>query len=131
MLRNLSLAFSAGCLGGLANSIAVWGSGELGITAAFGVGIAPALTLAWLYPRIVWGGIWGFLFVVTIPGVRWWVRGLIFSLGPSFVQLLVIFPTQTLAGRFGLGLGALTPVFVLLFNAVWGLVAAWWHDRIS
>jgi hypothetical protein len=28
-------------------------------------------------------------------------------------------------GYFGLGLGTLTPVFVLAANAIWGLFAAW------
>ena len=100
MFRNLSLAFSAGCLGGLANSIVVWASGTLGITAALGVKIAPALTLPWLYPRIVWGGIWGFLFVISIPGLSWWMRGLVFSLGPSLVLMLVLFPRNPLVGEF-------------------------------
>jgi hypothetical protein len=27
------------------------------------VAIAPALKLSWLYPRIVWGGLWGLVFV--------------------------------------------------------------------
>ena len=131
MFRNLSLAFSAGCLGGLANSIVVWAAGTLGVTAALGVKIAPALTLPWLYPRIVWGGIWGFLFVVSIPGLSWWMRGLVFSLGPSFVVFLVLFPRNPLVGEFGLGLGTLTPAFVLVFNAVWGLVAAWWLKQVG
>ena len=131
MFRNLSLAFSAGCLGGLANSIVVWASGTLGITAALGVKIAPALTLPWLYPRIVWGGIWGFLFIISIPGLSWWMRGLVFSLGPSLVVMLVLFPRNPLVGEFGLGLGTLTPAFVLVFNAVWGLVAAWWLKQVG
>ena len=131
MFRNLSLAFSAGCLGGLANSIVVWASGTLGVTAALGVKIAPALTLPWLYPRIVWGGIWGFLFVISIPGLSWWMRGLVFSLGPSLVVMLILFPRNPLVGEFGLGLGTLTPAFVLVFNAVWGLVAAWWLKQVG
>jgi len=32
-------------------------------------------------------------------------------------------------GVGGLALGALTPLFVLFFNAVWGVVAAWWLER--
>ena len=42
----------------------VWLSGsseEMGITAAAGVKIAPGLTPAMLYPRIVWGGDMGCL----------------------------------------------------------------------
>lgn len=125
MLRRLSLAFSAGCLGGLVNSLAAWAAGAFGITAALGVAIAPALTPAWLYPRIVWGGLWGFLFLIPVPRASWPLRGLVMSLGPSAAMLLVVFPAKTAAGPLGLGLGALTPAFVLAFNAVWGLAAAW------
>lgn len=114
-----------------ANSLAVWLFGALGITTALGVSIAPALTPAWLYPRLVWGGIWGILFLSPVPRGSWWLRGLVFSLGPSIVQLLVVFPVKTDAGALGLGLGALTPIFVLLFNAVWGLVAAWLLERAA
>lgn len=124
-MRRTMLVFSAGAAGGLANSLAVWLFGLIGITGALGVAIAPALTPEWLYPRLVWGGIWGVLFLIPQPGGPWWLRGLVFSLGPSLVQLLIVFPVKTPAGMFGLGLGALTPVFVLLFNAVWGLTAAW------
>jgi hypothetical protein len=67
-MRNLakktSLVFAAGCLGGLVNSLAVWIFGDFGITAALGVKIAPQLSPAWLYPRLVWGGIWGLLFLL-------------------------------------------------------------------
>jgi hypothetical protein len=54
-LRDATMVFSAGCLGGLANSIAVWVFGVIGITTALGVAIAPSISPAWLYPRIVWG----------------------------------------------------------------------------
>jgi hypothetical protein len=61
---------------------------------------------------------------VPQPAGPWWLRGLVFSLGPTIVQLLIVFPVQTEAGLLGLGLGAMTPVLVVVFNAVWGLVAA-------
>ena len=63
-MKNLLICFSAGCLGGLANSFVVWQFGEQGIARLLGVSIAPTLTPAWLYPRIVWGGIWGLLFIL-------------------------------------------------------------------
>ena len=65
-LRDLSLAFAAGAVGALANSIAVWLAGDHGLTAALGLKVAPELTAAWLYPRLVWGGIWGLLLVLPI-----------------------------------------------------------------
>jgi hypothetical protein len=50
--RKISLVFAAGCLGGLINSLAVWIFGELGISSAMGVSIAPELSPGWLYPRL-------------------------------------------------------------------------------
>ena len=53
-------------------------------------------------------------------------RGLLFSLGPSLVMFLVVFPLKAKKGMFGLDLGSITPVLVLFFNAVWGVTAAIW-----
>jgi len=122
----LSVVFGAGCLGGLINSLAVWVFGMYGITSAFGVKIAPQLSAAWLYPRIVWGGIWGFLFLLPLMQKSLWLRGLIFSLGPTLVQLFVVFPMQANKGVMGLDLGTLTPLAVIVFNAIWGWSAAIW-----
>lgn len=126
LMKNSSLAFTAGCLGGLVNSVVVWLFGALGISQALGVSIAPPLTPAWLYPRLVWGGLLGFLFLLPVKGLTYPARGLLLSLGPSLGQLLVVFPVQAQKGFFGLQLGYLTPVMVLFFNAIWGVFAAYW-----
>ncbi len=123
LFQRLGLAFSAGVAGGLANSVTVWLFGLSGITTAMGVAIAPSLSPQWLYPRLVWGGIWGILLLIPIATGRPWFRGLLLSLGPTLVQLLVVFPVKANKGMFGLELGSLTPVFVVIFNAVWGLLA--------
>ncbi len=124
--RSLSLVFSAGALGGLAKSVVAWGAGKLGFARALGVATAPALGPAWLYPHIVWGGLWGALFLIPVTGWGWIRRGLLLSLAPSVVQLFVVFPLKTKAGVVGLALGALTLLAVLFFNAVWGMVASFW-----
>lgn len=54
------------------------------------------------------------------------VPGLLFSLGPSLVQLFVVFPLKAHQGVLGLQLGALTPLFVLFYSIVWGIAAGWW-----
>jgi len=123
-MKVLLIAFAAGCVGALANSIAVWLFGELGITRALGVAIAPALSPAWLYPRIVWGGIWGLLFLLPLSPSRPIAKGTILSLFPTLVQLFVVFPYKAHKGMAGLELGLLTPLFVLFFNWVWGVVTA-------
>jgi hypothetical protein len=124
--KKLSLVFAAGCLGGLLNSLAVWIFGVIGITPALGVKIAPSLSALWLYPRLVWGGIWGLLFLLPLMQKRFLYRGLIYSLGPTIVQLFIVFPMKAGQGVMGFDLGLLTPLFVFVFNAIWGLTAAIW-----
>jgi len=84
------------------------------------------LTTALLYSKLVWGGIWGSLFLIPLGRLSFPVKGLLFSLGPSLVQLFVVFPFQAPKGILGLQLGALTPLFVLIYNAVWGIIAGVW-----
>jgi len=126
IFRTLSLVFVAGCVGGVLNSLVVWNFGNLGVNAALGVKIAPQLTPAWLYPRIVWGGIWGFLFLLPILRRSVISRGLLYSLGPSLVMFFIVFPMKANKGMFGLALGNMTPVLVLFFNAIWGVAASLW-----
>jgi len=123
-MKRLLICFGAGSLGGLANSLAVWACWKYGITAALGVQLAPVMTPQWLYARIVWGGIWGLLFVPPFLNSRPWAKGFFLSIFPTLVQLFVIFPLQLKKGYFGLELGTLTPLLVFFFNIVWGIVTA-------
>ena len=125
-IRKLSLVFASGVFGGLVNSAVIWLFGRAGITAELGVKLAPSFTPAGLYPRLVWGGIWGILFLLPLAQNRPLQQGLLISLGPTMVQLVAVFPYQLNKGMMGLDLGTLTPVFVLFFNAVWGVAAALW-----
>ena len=125
-VKEVSLTFAAGVLGGLANSLTVWLFGLVGLNQLLGVSLAPALTPAWLYPRLVWGGLWGWLFLLRFPRLAYLSRGLVFSLGPSLVQIFLVFPLKAQKGVGGIELGYLTPLLVLFFNAVWGLVTALW-----
>jgi hypothetical protein len=122
-MRNLFVFFTAGCIGALVNSLVVWFFGDIGITKMAGVAIAPALTLDWLYPRIVWGGLWGLLFILPLFRSSLVLKASLLSLLPTLVTLLVIFPNAG-KGMGGMELGALTPVFVLFFNWVWAMATA-------
>src|SRR4030042_2315309 len=106
LAKRIGSMFSAGAFGGLVNSLVVWIAGSKGIAAHFGVSLAPQLTPPWLYPRIVWGGLWGFLFLLPLMENRNVSRGLVFSLGPSLVQLFFIFPKVADKGILGVELGA-------------------------
>ncbi|MGH8503743.1 MAG: hypothetical protein ACREVE_15020 [Gammaproteobacteria bacterium] len=124
MLNPVAVAFAAGSAGGLATVFTLWLFVLLGITAGFGVELQSPMR-ADLYRMVVWGGIFGFLFLLPVMRGSVWQRGLIFGLAPSAVQCLIVFPYALGAGMLGMGLGELTPVFVLIFNTVWGLVTAY------
>jgi hypothetical protein len=123
--RSLSLFFAAGVVGALANSLLLSLLGELGVPRALGVALAPDWSAGWLYPRLVWGGLWGLLFVLPLTAAVV-PRGLLVSLAPTLFQLFVVFPAWAGKGIAGLELGLLTPLFVALYNAVWGVTASWW-----
>ncbi len=63
-MKKISLLFSAGCLGALVNSLVLWQLGQLGVIRVIQVAMNPARTPQWLYPRIVWGGIWGIVVII-------------------------------------------------------------------
>jgi hypothetical protein len=125
-VNNLSLVFAAGLFGGLVNCLIVWLLGRLGIPQTLGVQIAPPLTIDFIYPELVWGGLWGLLFLIPLGRLSFPVKGAVISLIPSMVQLFLLFPLKAHKGLLGLQLGALTPLVVLIYTALWGIPAGLW-----
>lgn len=126
MLRKISCAYTGGALGALVDSVNIWLLGKVGITSLLGIGLQPEFTMPWLYPRLVWGGIWGLLLLLPFLRTRLFLRGVLFSLLPSAMMLFMVFPSMG-KGLLGLGFGALTPFLVILLNFVWGIVASLWY----
>jgi hypothetical protein len=125
-VKEVSLTYAAGALGGLINGLAIWLFGLIGINQLLGVAIAPQLTTPLIYNKLVWGAIWGWLFLLPFPRLSYTSRGLIYSLAPSLVQIFIVFPLALHKGVGGVQLGYLTPLLVLFYNAIWGLVTAIW-----
>jgi hypothetical protein len=126
LLQRMSFAFAAGGIGGLVNSVALWLAGQNGLTALLRVNIQPRLTPEWLYPRLVWGGLWGFLLILPLVKSKPILRGILISLGPTLAQLFYFFPSVQHKGVMGIALGTLTPLVVFVLNAIWGLTAVFW-----
>jgi hypothetical protein len=125
-VKNLSLVFAAGLFGGLVNCLIVWFLGWLGIPQALGVQIVPPLTTAFIYPELVWGGLWGLLFLMPLGRLSFPAKGLLISLLASLFQLFWVFPFIAHKGILGLQLGTLTPLVVLIYTALWGIPAGFW-----
>lgn len=126
MIRKISCSYVGGAVGALVDSINVWVLSKLGMLALLGVSMRPDFTPEWLYPRLVWGGLWGLLLVLPFFKNRVLLRGMLMSLAPTAMVLLVMFPGMG-KGMLGLGFGLLTPLVVLLLNLIWGMVAALWY----
>lgn len=115
--RKLALLFFAGAVGALVSSLAMWLLGAAGVTAQWGVAIAPALTAHWLQRRIMEGALWALLLIpfYNDPPNRLVGLSAALSLLPTCYVLLVVWSSPTQYGQ-------LAPLFVLAFNLVWGLV---------
>lgn len=127
MVRKISGAFTGGALGAFVDSFNIWILGKAGITAMLGIGMKPEFTPSWLYPRLVWGGIWMLLLLLPVLKKRHILRGCLFSLVPSAMMLFMVFPEMG-KGTMGLAFGALTPVLVVLLNFIYGAVASLWYE---
>ena len=51
--------------------------------------------------------------------------------GPALVQILLVFPLTTPFGVGGVGLGALTPLFVFIFNTIGWSIPAYAYFRLN
>jgi len=126
MLRKLSAAFAAGAVGAVVISLLFWNLGDSGLLARVGITLRPALTPAWLYGKICWGGIWGGLFLLPVLVGSPLLQGLFFSLAPTLAALFYFLPQSSL-GLMGLNAGPYTPLFIVLLNGLWGIIAAFWY----
>lgn len=123
MYRIFFIGYGAGTLGALANSIFVWAMGQWGVNSSLGILIHPNLTTNFLYPRLVWGGIWGIaLYKIALKSTSFWSTSFLISLLPTAFQLLYVFPNISHKGMWGLQLGQLTPLLVIVANWVWAMV---------
>jgi hypothetical protein len=124
-LTLISVCFCAGLLGALCSSTVTWLFGGWGIPDMLGVSLAPAFTKQWLYPQLIWGGLWGLVYFLTV-GARssrrhWTRKALWISILPSAFQLFIVYPYWTHHDLLGFGLGQFTAVFIVAYNLVWGL----------
>lgn len=123
-MKNTLVVFAAGCFGALIQAVVMWLFTRYGVMHSLHVNIAGSISPAWLYPRIVWGGMWGFLFLLPILSSSVFARSFVLALIPTGVQLFILYPFYEGKGVAGLSLGMLTPFVVFFFYWVWALATA-------
>lgn len=126
LIRKLSGAWAGGALGALVAVATLWGLGRAGLTGRFNIGLQADLTPSGLYRQVVWGGIWGLLFLLPFWRGQPVRRGIVFALVPAAALLFWAFPRWG-RGYLGLEYGTFTPLLVLLLALLWGLAAAFWY----
>lgn len=119
-LRQLALCFAAGCVGGLAKSAVAWGAWRLGVTILIGAHGAGALSTGVLYPRVIWGGLWAGVFLLTFLRGSVVIGGVLAGLLVTAVQWVLL----PLWWHGGISLALMPFLEALLLNLVWGLVSA-------
>jgi hypothetical protein len=131
----LGVGLLGGVLGGVAHLLVAWSAGALGLPDLLGVDLLVRLTPGELARQAASGAFWGLVFGAAyrrVPGRGGVARGLAFSLVPSLWVLAVVYPQDFKYGFFGVELGVLTFVVVILYYLVWGAVAGGlirWAER--
>jgi len=122
-IQRAAIYFAAAALGGLCVVLTAWAFGRYGIADIFGVKIKPQLAKGLIYKQVVWGGLWGFIFLLPFRFRFWWIKGLVLTLAPVIAALVYFIPARG-GAMFALHAGALAPVYIYLINIPWGLVTA-------
>jgi len=131
VIKSIFYVFVAGGLGGLTNSMAVWSLGALGVTSKLGFGMAPELTSEWLLRRVFASTLWGIIFLLPIYENAPIKKGAVLSILPWLSSVFIVFPMQMDVGFFGLGFGFGTPIWTLIFAAVWGITGTLFLSKFA
>jgi hypothetical protein len=119
-LRDLALCFAAGAAGALVKCLLAFACVSYGLAGPLGPHLPAALASGALYPRIVIGGLWGFLFLLPLARHSVLASGLLWGLVVTLIQWLVL----PLLYHSGLHFALLPLLAALLMNGIWGVVTA-------
>ena len=121
----LAVGLLGGGLGGLAYLAVALAGDAVGVPDLFGSGWVVSADAARWGSEAARGAVWGVVLGLVLP----WLpgrdplrQGAVFAVVPALWVGLVTFPGLEF-GTFGVRLGTLTMVSVLLYHGVWGLVA--------
>jgi len=122
ILRRGSLAFASGCFGVILFYLVFRAGIASGMIKPPEAALKLLTSKLFLYRSVVWGGIWGFAFMIPFLKGKWWLRGPIVGAAATLVAIFV----------FRGGQADLTFVIgaVILNVICWGMTAAYWYDKV-
>jgi hypothetical protein len=125
MAQRAACYVTAAALGGLAVTLAFWVLGNLGVPQLLGIsGPPPALEPPAIYRTMVWGGLWGLLFLLPVNFGPLWRKAMLLTIAPVLVALLWFIPRRG-GALLGLDRGYLFPLWVYAVNLAWGFTTAY------
>lgn len=122
ILNRISTAFMAGLVSA-GILFFIFGSLKNG-----GVALTPDFK-AMLYKLMVWGGVWAILLVSFKPK-NVFLRGSLIGAAVIFFNFIVLMPLRG-QGFFASNAGAEVAIINIVFNYLWGLLAAWLFSKMS
>ena len=125
LMQRVAICFASGVIGGLAVVLFSHVLFELGLSATFGVKAPISLKPPDIYRPLFWGGLWGIPFGLFIKAAwkRLYLFGLLYFLAPV-LALYIIFLPMGGKGYFGLHVGPMFAVYLLLVNLPYGIITA-------
>ena len=123
--QRAAIGFAAGVIGAVAVVLFSHALFRLGLSATLGVTAPVSLKSPDIYKPLFWGGLWGILFGLFIKTAwkRLYLVGFLYYLAPMAALFLFFLPKAG-AGYFGLKMGSLFPVYLLLVNLPFGIITA-------
>jgi hypothetical protein len=82
-----------------------------------------------LYRLMVWGGVWGFCFIIPLFRKSWFIRGSIVGLLVVIFNGVILMPHAG-QGYFGIKAGWMVFFGNIIFNYLWGLLASLWFSIV-
>jgi hypothetical protein len=123
--QRMAICFAAGVIGALAVVIFSHILFATGLSEKLGVKAPVSLKSPDIYKPLFWGGLWGVLFGLFIKPAwnRLYLVGFLYVLAPLLALFLFFLPKSG-AGYFGLNLGPMFTVYLVLVNLPFGIVTA-------
>jgi len=121
-MKNALFVYGSGSVGALLACITFWLIQVLGLAYIIHMPNFPILSEAWLYPKIIWGGGLALCFALPFMRTNTLIKGVIFALIISLIELFLSLPFSPYKGAVGLNIGMYTFAFIMMFNLVWALM---------